>query len=56
MIKKTFNWFIRFWKGIWAIIKSMGNWKGVTDNIYKLNDDGSSTKLAVSDEKENEGD
>ena len=121
MIKKIFNWFIRFWKGIWAIIKSMGNWKGVTsliitwliisgsgvsivgilianawiigigatiygfwllpltplipiniaiamliqrfifrdknvsfkvikalDNIYKLNDDGSSTKLAVS--------
>lgn len=109
MIKKTFNWFIRFWKGIWAIIKSMGNWKGILianawligigatiygfwllpltplipiniaiamliqrfifrdknvsfnvikalDNIYKLNDDGSSTKLAVSDEKENEGD
>ena len=121
VLKKWFNWFIRFWKGIGAIIKSMGNWKGVTsliitwliisgsgvsivgilianawligtgatiygfwllpltplipiniaiamliqrfifrdknvsfkvikalDNIYKLNDDGSSTKLAVS--------
>lgn len=33
MLKKWFNWFIRFWKGIWAIIKSMGNWKGVTSLI-----------------------
>ena len=33
MLKKRFNWFIRFWKGVWAIIKSMGNWKGVTSLI-----------------------
>lgn len=29
MIKRWWDWWVRFWKGIWSVIKSMGNWKGV---------------------------
>lgn len=29
LLKLWLNWFIRFWKGVWAVVKSMGNWKGV---------------------------
>lgn len=29
LLKTWLNWFIRFWKGVWAVVKSMGNWKGV---------------------------
>lgn len=29
MIKRWWDWWVRFWKGIWAVVKSMGNWKGV---------------------------
>lgn len=29
LLKIWLNWFIRFWKGVWAVVKSMGNWKGV---------------------------
>lgn len=28
-MKKYWNYFVRFWKGIWNIVKSMGNWRGV---------------------------
>ena len=28
-MKKAWKYFVNFWKGIWAIIKSMGNWRGV---------------------------
>jgi len=33
LIKKWWRWFVNFWKGIWAIVKSMGSWKGVTSLI-----------------------
>lgn len=29
VIKRWWRWFVNFWKGIWAVVKSMGNWKGV---------------------------
>jgi len=29
LLRRWWNWFVRFWKGIWAVVKSMGNWKGV---------------------------
>ena len=29
LLKLWLNWFIRFWKGVWAVVKSMGNWRGV---------------------------
>ena len=29
MIKRWWHWWVRFWKGVWAVVKSMGNWKGV---------------------------
>ena len=29
VIKRWWLWWVRFWKGIWAVVKSMGNWKGV---------------------------
>lgn len=28
-MKKIWEYFVRFWKGIWAIIKSMGSWQGI---------------------------
>ncbi len=28
-IKRWWDWWVRFLKGIWAVVKSMGNWKGV---------------------------
>jgi|SRR5690554_282294 len=28
-MRKIWRYFINFWKGIWAVIKSMGNWRGV---------------------------
>jgi len=33
MIKKLFKLFIKFWKGLWHVIKSMGNWKGFVSLI-----------------------
>lgn len=33
LIKKWWRWFVNFWKGIWAIVKSMGSWKGVVSLI-----------------------
>lgn len=33
LLKKWWHWFVNFWKGIWIIVKSMGNWKGVTSLI-----------------------
>ncbi len=27
-IKRWWHWWVRFWKGVWAVVKSMGNWKG----------------------------
>ncbi len=29
LLRRWWIWFVRFWKGIWAVVKSMGNWKGV---------------------------
>lgn len=29
MIKRWWDWWVRFWKGVWAVVKSMGSWKGV---------------------------
>jgi len=33
LLKKWWHWFVNFWKGIWAIVKSMGSWKGVVSLI-----------------------
>lgn len=29
VIKRWWHWWVRFWKGVWLVVKSMGNWKGV---------------------------
>lgn len=28
-MKKALKWFAQFWVGIWKVVKSMSNWKGV---------------------------
>lgn len=33
LIKRLTAWNVRLWKGIWAVLRSMGNWKGVVSLI-----------------------